>query len=198
MQRKRPDLRVIISSATVDALEFKDFFNSTNTVNPKNKDSVALLSVEGRQYPVDIYYLSESTSNYATQMVDTLWTLHNSEPEGDVLAFLTGQVSSQRILKLIGIQDEIDDVANMLREKHSLSLQSHRRQRLDLMVVTMYASLPMERQLEVFRKTPPNTRKIVIATNIAETSITIDNVVYVVDCGFVKVRLPPHSSHVIR
>lgn len=77
----------------------------------------------------------------------------------------------------------------MLREKHALSTQSHRRQRIDLLVVTMYASLPMERQLEVFKKTPANTRKVVIATNIAETSITIDNIVYVVDSGFVKVHV---------
>lgn len=98
-----------------------EFFNTTNTVNPKNKDSVALLSVEGRQYPVDVFYLPESTANYATTMVDTLWSIHTMEPEGDILAFLTGQ-------------DEIDDVASMLREKHSLSLQGHRRQRLDLLV----------------------------------------------------------------
>eukprot|EP01126_Amoeba_proteus_P055072 TRINITY_DN6810_c0_g1_i5.p1 TRINITY_DN6810_c0_g1~~TRINITY_DN6810_c0_g1_i5.p1 ORF type:complete len:531 (+),score=94.48 TRINITY_DN6810_c0_g1_i5:246-1838(+) len=171
VQRKRKDLRVIISSATVDALEFKEFFNTKNEINTTLKDSVALMSVDGRQFPVQVFYLSEPSPNYATTMVETIWEIHNSEPEGDILAFLTGQ-------------DEIDDVALLLKEKH---IQSHS-QKLDLLVLTMYSGLPMDKQLEVFRKTPLHTRKVVIATNIAETSITIDGIVYVIDCGFVKIR----------
>lgn len=52
----------------------------------------------------------------------------------------------------------------------------------------MYSGLPMEKQLHVFQRVPPGTRKVVLATNIAETSITIDDVVYVVDSGFTKVK----------
>ena len=77
----------------------------------------------------------------------------------------------------------------MVRERHALAQQSHRRQHLDLYVLTMYANLPMHKQMDVFKKTPAGTRKVVLATNIAETSVTIDNIIYVVDCGFVKVCL---------
>jgi len=93
VQRKRKDLRVIISSATVDAEEFKEFFTApTNSVNPKLKDSVSILSIEGRQYPVEIFYAKMPATDYLQSAYNTVVEIHRREPAGDILVFLTGQV----------------------------------------------------------------------------------------------------------
>lgn len=80
-------------------------------------------------------------------------------------------------------QEEIESLVKKLREK-SAAYQNHE---LGLKILPLYAGLSMEQQLKVFRPAPPKTRKVIVATNIAETSVTIDGIVYVVDCGFVKV-----------
>lgn len=86
-------MRVIISSATVDAEEFKEFFTApTNSVNPKLKDSVSILSIEGRQYPVEIFYAKMPATDYLQSAYNTVVEIHRREPAGDILVFLTGQV----------------------------------------------------------------------------------------------------------
>lgn len=159
--KKRDNLRIIISSATVDAKLFRDFFN----IRKNNKDSSIILTVEGRMFPVDIFYLSEPTPNYITCVVDTIMKIHKTEPQGDILAFLTGQ-------------EEVLEAVNLLKEHNDDNLK----------VLPMYGSLPNTDQLKVFFTAPKGTRKAIIATNIAETSITIPGIVYVIDSGFVKLR----------
>jgi ATP-dependent RNA helicase DDX35 len=170
--RKRLDLRIIVSSATVDAKEFFDFFNSPNEnhINPSLRDSTAILSIPGRIFPVDIFYTEKPVANYFNATVDAIMEIHRKEPEGDILVFFTGQ-------------EEIDDCVRQLNERAAAEPNA-----VKLMPLPMYSGLPDSQQLLVFRKTPVNQRKVVCATNIAETSITIDGIVYVVDCGFVKIR----------
>lgn len=167
--RKRKSLRVVVCSATVDAEQLRDFFN-TNTTTDSTKDSAVILTVEGRLYPVDIFYAKEPVANYVTGVVDTVLKIHEKEEPGDILAFLTGL-------------DEVDQAVALLTEHAKLVKED----KLQLLPLAMYGSLPNAEQLKVFWRAGKDTRKVIVATNIAETSITIPNIVYVIDCGFVKI-----------
>ncbi|XP_044016696.1 probable ATP-dependent RNA helicase DHX35 isoform X2 [Aphidius gifuensis] len=167
--RKRKSLKVIVSSATVDAQELCDFFNS-NTKKNSAKDTATILSVEGRLYPVDIFYVDEPVADYVKAVVDTALKIHEDEESGDILAFLTGM-------------DEVDRAVSLLQDHAKIVKEG----KLKMMPLAMYGSLPNSEQLKVFWLAPRDTRKIIIATNIAETSITIPNINYVIDCGFVKI-----------
>ncbi|XP_054282374.1 probable ATP-dependent RNA helicase DHX35 isoform X2 [Macrosteles quadrilineatus] len=172
--RKQKKLRVIVTSATMDAEHLCSFFNHSSD---KNKKTAVIMSVEGRLYPVQIHYLKEPVPDYVRAAVDTVVKIHVSEAGGDVLCFLTGQ-------------EEVDRAVALLRE-HAAS--SPRRD-LELLILPMYGSLPNADQLKVFQHTARTQRKVVVSTNIAETSVTIPGIVYVVDCGFVKMRwYDPHT-----
>eukprot|EP00470_Lotharella_oceanica_P008313 CAMPEP_0170199508 /NCGR_PEP_ID=MMETSP0040_2-20121228/69378_1 /TAXON_ID=641309 /ORGANISM="Lotharella oceanica, Strain CCMP622" /LENGTH=590 /DNA_ID=CAMNT_0010449637 /DNA_START=426 /DNA_END=2198 /DNA_ORIENTATION=- len=163
---KRPDLRVIISSATLDAKKFKKFFE-TNKSGKEALDTARVLSVDGRCYPVEIMYAKEPVRNYLQASVDTALYIHTRRGPGDILVFLTGS-------------HEIDQAYELLRTAPR-----------DLIVMRLYGGMQAKDQQRVFRPAPRHCRKVVLATNIAETSVTIDGIVYVVDCGFVK--LPSYN-----
>ncbi|KAL3235687.1 DEAH-box RNA-dependent ATPase PRP2 [Nakaseomyces bracarensis] len=156
---KRPDLRVIISSATMNAMKFSEFF-----------DKCPIFNVPGRRYPVDIHYTVQPESNYVNAAITTIFQIHTTQPTpGDILVFLTGQ-------------DEIETMKDKVE-----SILSKLGSRIPQMIITpIYANLPQEQQARIFTKTPDNCRKVVLATNIAETSLTIDGIKYVIDPGFVK------------
>ncbi len=99
----------------------------------------------------------------------TIMQIHLSEPPGDILLFLTGQ-------------EEIDTSCEILYER----MKALGPQVPQLLILPVYSALPSEMQSKIFDPAPPGARKVVIATNIAETSITIDGIYYVVDPGFVK------------
>eukprot|EP00039_Didymoeca_costata_P018048 m.331944 g.331944 ORF g.331944 m.331944 type:complete len:709 (-) comp16824_c0_seq1:2032-4158(-) len=169
IQKKRKDLRIIISSATLDAELFKDFFNTNETNNPA-KDTAGILRIEGRTYPVDIHYTMQPVADYVKETVTTVVEIHRTEPAGDILAFLTGQ-------------DEVDAVCTQIKER-----VDDMRGAGQVLVLPMYGGLPAMEQMKVFDPAPEGVRKVIIATNIAEASVTIDGIVYVVDCGFVKMK----------
>ena len=100
--RKRRDLRLVISSATVDAEYIRDFFNEPTAADEKGKDKAAILSVEGTNYSVDVHYLKEPCADYVKCCVDTVLKLHAVEPPGDILVFLTGM-------------DEVDHCVSLLK-----------------------------------------------------------------------------------
>ncbi|KAK2586108.1 hypothetical protein KPH14_008387 [Odynerus spinipes] len=158
--RKRKSLKIVVSSATVDAEQLRDFFN-TNTTKDSAKDTAVIMSIEGRLYPVDIFYVKEPVPNYVTSVVDTALKIHETEEPGDILAFLTGL-------------DEVDQAVSLLSEHAKLIKEG----KLKLQPLAMYGSLPNNEQLKVFWRAAKDTRKVIVATNIAETSITIPNVVY--------------------
>uniref|UniRef100_A0A9J8C556 Probable ATP-dependent RNA helicase DHX35 n=1 Tax=Cyprinus carpio carpio TaxID=630221 RepID=A0A9J8C556_CYPCA len=172
IQKKRRDLRLIVASATLDAKKFHDFFNLNESGDP-NKDTCAILTVEGRTFPVDIFYTVSPVPDYVKATVETVMKIHETEEDGDVLAFLTGQ-------------EEVEKVVSMLQEQaRTLSRYGMKKH---LCVLPMYAGLPYNEQMRVFERMPPTVRKVVVATNIAETSITINGMVFVIDCAFVKLR----------
>ncbi|KAJ6364282.1 hypothetical protein OIU76_029264 [Salix suchowensis] len=175
IQRRRPELRLIISSATIEAKSMSDFFQTSKKHRgPEDHELVprkvpAVLSVEGRGFNVQIHYVVEPVSDYVQATVSTVLSIHDQEPAGDILVFLTGQ-------------DDIDAAIQLLAEEAHAS----RKISSGLIVLPLYSSLPRAEQDLVFSPTPRGKRKVVISTNIAETSLTLEGVVYVVDSGFSK------------
>ncbi|BES89156.1 ATP-dependent RNA helicase [Nesidiocoris tenuis] len=170
--KKNKNLRLLVSSATVDAEHVRDFFNLNVTKN-EHADTSTILSIEGRLYPVDCFYVKDPVADYVKATVETVLKIHNAEPSGDILCFLTGQ-------------EEVDTAISLLQE--------HSKQSVKIFPLPMYGSLTNNEQMKVFRYCPKGLRKVVVATNIAETSITIPGIVYVIDCGYVKMRWFDASS----
>ncbi|WFD30819.1 RNA helicase [Malassezia sp. CBS 17886] len=156
--RRRPDLKLIVTSATLDAEKFSTYFFGC-----------PIFTIPGRTYPVEILYTKEPEADYLDAALITVMQIHLSEPPGDVLVFLTGQ-------------EEIDTSCEILYERMRALGPSVP----ELIILPVYSALPSEMQSRIFEPAPPGARKVVLATNIAETSITIDGVYYVVDPGFVK------------
>lgn len=167
---RRKDLKVVVMSATLDAEKFQKYFNDA-----------PLLAVPGRTHPVEIYYTPEYQSDYLDSAIRTVLQIHATEDEGDILLFLTGEEEIEdSCLKLRLEADEL------IREQNCGPLK----------VYPLYGSLPPNQQQKIFEPAPepltPNGRpgrKVIISTNIAETSLTIDGVVYVVDPGFSKQKV---------
>lgn len=172
--RKRDDLRVVVSSATLEAERFLDFFrpDEGETVHEKSREEYGrIVGIPGRTYPVDIQYRSIPTDNYVEAAVDTVMKIHKAEGEGDILVFMTGR-------------EEIDDAIELLSDQ-IVDLPPASRK---LLILPLFAGLETEQQMFVFQKTPSDSRKVIFSTNIAEASVTIDGVVYVIDTGYVKLR----------
>lgn len=174
ISKRRPDLRIIISSATLQAEDFLRFFSGEQPEQNGDADEHSvgrIISLEGRMYPVDTMYLEEPAENYVERAVKTVFDIHASESDGDILIFLTGR-------------EEIDTALQLIADR-AASLHPRAQSILSL---PLYAGLTSEQQLYVFEPAPENTRKVIVSTNIAEASVTIDGIVYVIDCGFVKLR----------
>lgn len=156
--RRRPDLKLIVTSATLDAEKFSSYFFEC-----------PIFTIHGRTYPVEILYTKEPEPDYLDASLITVMQIHLSEPPGDILVFLTGQ-------------EEIDTSCEILYER----MRALGSNVPELIILPVYSALPSEMQSRIFEPAPPGARKVVLATNIAETSITIDGIYYVVDPGFVK------------
>ncbi|KAE9420772.1 hypothetical protein Angca_003961 [Angiostrongylus cantonensis] len=157
--RFRKDLKLLISSATLDAEKFSTFF-----------DDAPIFRIPGRRFPVDIYYTQAPEADYLDAVMVTVMQIHLTQPlPGDILVFLTGQ-------------EEIESVQEAILEK-TKALGSKIK---ELIPLPIYANLPSDLQAKIFDPTPPNARKVILATNIAETSVTIDGICYVIDPGFAK------------
>ncbi|OBT46551.1 ATP-dependent RNA helicase DDX35 [Pseudogymnoascus sp. WSF 3629] len=177
IHKRRPELRIIVSSATLQAEEFLTFFTADDTTMNDSKaiegvkDVGAIVSLEGRMYPVDILYTESPADDYLEMAIQTVFDIHTKEPEGDILVFLTGR-------------EEIDKAVQAISER---SAQLHPRAET-MMPLPLYAGLSTDQQMYVFEPAPEDTRKVIFSTNIAEASVTIDGIIYVVDSGFVKLR----------
>ncbi|KAF2204641.1 ATP-dependent RNA helicase-like protein DHX8 [Delitschia confertaspora ATCC 74209] len=156
--KRRPDMRLIVTSATLDADKFSEYFNKC-----------PIFSIPGRTFPVEVMYSREPESDYLDAALVTVMQIHLTEPPGDILLFLTGK-------------EEIDSSCEILYERMKALGPSVP----ELMILPIYGALPSEVASRVFEPAPSGSRKVVIATNIAETSLTIDGIYYVIDPGFVK------------
>ena len=125
--------------------------------------------IPGRIHPVEIMYTKEPEADYLDACIITVMQIHLSEPAGDVLVFLTGQ-------------EEIDTCCETLH----MRMKSLGELAPELIILPVYGALPSEMQSRIFEPAPPGCRKCVVATNIAEASLTIDGIYYVIDPGFCK------------
>nr|NVI75426.1 lethal (2) 37Cb [Cucujiformia] len=139
--RFRSDLKLLISSATLDAQKFSEFF-----------DSAPIFRIPGRRFPVDIYYTKAPEADYVDACVISVLQIHATQPLGDVLVFLTGQDEIETCQELL--TDRIRRLGSKVKE---------------LIILPVYANLPSDMQAKIFEPTPPNARKVILATNIAET-----------------------------
>ncbi|KAL2419372.1 putative ATP-dependent RNA helicase DHX35 [Exophiala dermatitidis] len=172
IKKRRPELRIIVSSATLDAERFADFFKDKDQQDGSNSDQQCrIVSIEGRTYPVDILYLDQPTENYVEKAVHTAFTIHQQEGPGDILVFLTGREEIETAMQ------KLSDLAATLHPQAQA-----------LQPLPLYAGLSTEEQMYVFSEAAENTRKVILSTNISEASVTISGIVYVIDCGFVKLR----------
>ena len=155
-------------SATLDAGKFQSYF-----------DNAPLMSIPGRTFPVEIFYTPEPEKDYLEAAIRTVIQIHLcEEQEGDCLLFLTGQ-------------EEIEDACKRIRDE----VEKMGPEVGDVKVIPLYSTLPPQQQQRIFEPPPPNKpngaigRKVVVSTNIAETSLTIDGIVFVIDPGFAKQKV---------
>ncbi|ELR20387.1 ATPdependent RNA helicase dhx8, putative [Acanthamoeba castellanii str. Neff] len=157
-----PDLKLIITSAMLEYAEkFSTYFNNC-----------PIFTIPGRTFPVEILYTKSPETDYLDEALITVMQIHLSEPPGDVLLFLTGQ-------------EEIDTACQILSER----MKSLGPMVPELVILPVYSALPSEMQTRIFEPAARGSRKVVVATNIAQTSVTIDGIYYVVDPGFVKQKV---------
>ncbi|KAK7198152.1 pre-mRNA splicing factor ATP-dependent RNA helicase [Novymonas esmeraldas] len=163
---KRPDLRVVVMSATLEEKRFQEYF-----------PEAPLVHISGRMYGVEVYSSKAPEANYVEAAIRTATQIHLYEGEGDILIFLTGEDE---------IETTVERLQNGIRMAEHSSAGCHHG---PVAVLPLYSALPPSQQRKVFQTVPEGTRKIVVATNVAETSLTIDGVVFVIDCGFSKQKV---------
>lgn len=165
--QKRKDLKLIVMSATMDIEKFQQYFDAP------------VLDIPGRVFPVQILYSDKPQKNYLESAIDTAFRIHLEEEPGDVLVFLTGE-------------EEIETACEELRDRVE---QQDPKRCGPIDVIPLYSTLPPAQQQRIFRDAPKANkfgvagRKVIFSTNVAETSLTIDGIVYVVDPGLSKQKI---------
>jgi ATP-dependent RNA helicase DHX8/PRP22 len=186
-------LQLVVMSATLEVETLVQFFGGP--------DAVTIISIPGRQFPVQLLYTAAPVADYIEASLSTIVQIHTHEEPGDILVFLPGQ-------------EEIEDLANLLKQylqeqddatlwtgdcveemqshkSNSGSSSNHRSQLVGngVLICLLYAALPPEAQMLAFEEKPVGCRrKIILATNVAETSVTLPAIRYVVDSGKYKCR----------
>jgi pre-mRNA-splicing factor ATP-dependent RNA helicase DHX15/PRP43 len=172
--KRRKDLKIIVMSATLDAHKFQKYF----TIG----EPAPLFEVTGRAYPVEIFYTQEPEPDYVEAAIRTVIMIHRAEDPGDILLFLTGQ-------------EEIEDACHKIRIEVDDMVSNNPNTVGPLSCIPLYSSLPPQQQERIFDPAPPRVpdgppgRKVIVSTNVAETSLTIDGIVYVVDPGFSQPKM---------
>ncbi|KAM0671876.1 HrpA-like helicase [Ordospora colligata] len=160
----RSDLKVIIMSATMEVDKFSKYFGCP------------VFRIDGKSYPVDIKYLNVNVDDYAEWIVKKVLHIHESDEEGDILVFVTGK-------------EDVDGIVSILNHYTTEEGTSGK----CLKTLPFYSQLDPERQAEVFKK-DKDARKCIVSTNIAETSLTIPNIRYVIDSGLHKTSVYDDES----
>ncbi|KAF4594015.1 DEAH-box ATP-dependent RNA helicase prp43 [Pleurotus pulmonarius] len=183
--KRRADLKIIIMSATLNAVKFQEYFSlGSETRAP-------LFKVPGRTHPIEIIYSQEPELNYVEAAIRFVLTIHRAEDPGDILLFLTGEDDIEMACREIKLE------ADHLIKQYPSSVGP-------IVCIPFYAALEPTQQQRVFDQTAPPAqgpdlplgRKVVISTNIAETSLTINGIVYVVDPGYFKQKIyNPRTRH---
>lgn len=164
---KREDLKVIIMSATLEHERFQRYFNNC-----------PLMKIKGRMHPVEVFYTQAPEADYLEAAIRAAVLVHQKEEEGDILIFLTGQEEIEAAVSQI--EHEVAALGETVGP---------------VLVLPLYSALSPQQQQQIFRQAPAAPpgrrpgRKIICSTNLAETSLTVDGVVYVIDSGFSKEKV---------
>ncbi|KAG8527024.1 DEAH-box RNA helicase prp16 [Bacidia gigantensis] len=157
---RRTDLKLIVTSATMNSDRFSRFYGGA----PE-------FFIPGRTFPVDIQFSRTPCEDYVDSAVKQILAIHVSQPAGDILCFMTGQEDIEITCELV------EERLKLLNDPPKLS------------ILPIYSQMPADLQAKIFDRAPPGVRKVVVATNIAETSLTVDGIMYVVDAGFSKLKV---------
>ncbi|KAI3653013.1 hypothetical protein MP228_002438 [Amoeboaphelidium protococcarum] len=157
---RRRDLKLIVTSATMDANKFSTFFGYAPVFN-----------IPGRTFPVDVLYSRATCEDYVDAAVKQAVAIHQSGASGDILIFMTGQ-------------EDIEVTCDVIKEKLAEIDDAE-----PMTVLPIYSQLPADLQAKIFKQAPANARKCIVATNIAETSLTLDGVSFVIDTGYCKLKV---------
>ncbi|KAJ4462024.1 putative Pre-mRNA-splicing factor ATP-dependent RNA helicase PRP16 [Paratrimastix pyriformis] len=188
--RRRRDLKFLVTSATMDAEKFSAvrlarLHPPTPPGHPARAHAhaallpspdrdffggVPIFYIPGRTFPVEVFFSRSCIEDFIEGAVKKALEIHLSKVPGDVLIFMTGQ-------------EDIECTAEAIRER----LASLGTAVEPVEVLPIYAQLASERQSKIFE--PSAHRKIIIATNIAETSLTVDGVMFVIDTGYCKLKV---------
>jgi pre-mRNA-splicing factor ATP-dependent RNA helicase DHX38/PRP16 len=169
---RRRDLKLIVTSATMDASKFSNFFGN-----------VPIYTIPGRTFPVEILYTKNPVTDYIDAAVKQALSIHLMTPteNGDILIFMTGQEDIEVTCYLL--EERLRKILS--ENEHEKSIKEKR----NLSILPIYSMLPSELQARIFEKSPSGHRKCIVATNIAETSLTVDGIFYVIDSGFCKLKV---------
>lgn len=157
---RRRDLKLIVTSATMNAERFSRFYGGA----PE-------FIIPGRTFPVDIQFSRSPCEDYVDSAVKQVLAIHVSQGAGDILVFMTGQEDIEVTCELVA------ERLKLLNDPPKLS------------ILPIYSQMPADLQAKIFDRAPPGVRKVIVATNIAETSLTVDGIMYVVDSGFSKLKV---------
>jgi pre-mRNA-splicing factor ATP-dependent RNA helicase DHX38/PRP16 len=158
---RRRDFKLIVTSATMDATKFSDFFGKC-----------AIFNIPGRTFPVQLYHSAVPNDDYVDAAVKQVMKIHLQMPPGDILVFMTGQEDILTTCEVLS--DRITAIGDGVSP---------------LMVLPMYSQLPSDLQARIFETSQNGVRKVIVSTNIAETSLTVDGILYVIDSGYFKLKV---------
>ncbi|KAJ8105750.1 hypothetical protein OPT61_g9992 [Boeremia exigua] len=157
---RRRDLKLIVTSATMNSDRFSRFYGGA----PE-------FIIPGRTFPVDIQFSRSPCEDYVDSAVKQVLAIHVSQGPGDILVFMTGQEDIEITCELVA------ERLKLLNDPPKIS------------ILPIYSQMPADLQAKIFERAAPGVRKVIVATNIAETSLTVDGIMYVVDAGFSKLKV---------
>jgi len=157
---RRRDLKLIVTSATMNAERFSRFYGGAPEY-----------TIPGRTFPVDVLWAKSPCEDYVDSAVKQVLTIHLGQGPGDILVFMTGQED---------IEITCEVIAERLKQLNNPP---------KLNILPIYSQMPADLQAKIFEKGEGGARKVIVATNIAETSLTVDGIMFVVDAGFSKLKV---------
>jgi pre-mRNA-splicing factor ATP-dependent RNA helicase DHX38/PRP16 len=158
---RRNDLKLIVTSATMDSDKFSKFFGNA-----------PVFTIPGRTFDVDLMYSKTPCEDYVDAAVKQALTIHLSYPPGDILIFMTGQEDIEATCFVLA--DRVRAVGEGVPP---------------MVILPIYSQLAADQQAKIFERAENAARKIIVATNIAETSLTVDGIRYVIDTGYSKLKV---------
>ncbi|KYQ89592.1 DEAD/DEAH box helicase [Tieghemostelium lacteum] len=159
--QRRTDLKLIVTSATMDSKKFSMFFGD-----------VPVFTIPGRTFPVDVLWSKNVCEDYVDAACKQILSIHVGQGPGDILVFMTGQ-------------EDIEATCATIEERMKQLGPSTP----PLVLLPIYSQLASDLQAKIFDKAESGTRKCIIATNIAETSLTVDGIIFVIDTGYAKLKV---------